>query len=290
MQRSKRLKDMQHNPPPRQGALGFASLGYGVFPLHGIAEHDGKLSCTCGDASCTNQGKHPFARLAPRGFKDATADLAKIKAWPHAWLNYGITTDPFVVIDVDPRHGGTEEWQKLYRRPTRGLPHTWEAVTGGGGRHIFFANPTGVKCGKIGKGVDVKAIGGYVVGVGSRHVSGKHYRWAPQCSPAEAKLADPPPWLLEEIAKTTPSSGEQGERRPPEFWDEILGQEFVNGTRNESYLRIAGHLIGCGVDPAIAWCAIRCINVCSPDPEDEAKLRGVFDRVCALECDKRGLR
>jgi bifunctional DNA primase/polymerase-like protein len=164
----------------RQGALGFASLGYPVFPLHGITVRDGKRCCTCGDATCNNQGKHPFARIAPRGFKDATADLAKIRAWSHDWLNYGLVTDPFLVIDVDPRHGGDKTWEKLYRQPSRYLPHTWEALTGGGGRHIFFANPHGIKCGSLAAGVDLKGVGGYVVGVGSWHLSGKQYRWAPQ--------------------------------------------------------------------------------------------------------------
>ena len=114
------------------------------FPLHGITERDGRLHCTYGDASCDDQGKHPFARIAPHGFKDATTDLAKIKAWPHAWLNYGIATGPLLVVDIDPRNGGDKQWEKLYRKPSRYLPHTWEVITGSGGRHIIFANPTGI--------------------------------------------------------------------------------------------------------------------------------------------------
>jgi hypothetical protein len=100
----------------RQGALGFAALGYGVFPLHGISERGGKLSCTCGNGSCTNQGKHPFARLAPHGFKDATTDLKAIRSWPHSWLNYGIATTPFIVVDIDPRNGGASVRGYAHRR------------------------------------------------------------------------------------------------------------------------------------------------------------------------------
>ena len=152
---------------------------------------------------------------------------------------------------------------------------------------MIFANPTGIKCGKLTKGIDVKGHGGYVVGVGSSHLSGKPYRWAAQCSPKETELKNPPQWLLDEIGKTDTAA--PTERKSPGFWDDILETGFVNGTRNDSYLRIAGHLIGCGVDPAIAWHALRCINLCSPDPEDEAKVEGVFDRVVALECAKRGV-
>ena len=45
----------------RSSALGFASLGYGVFPLHSVTKRGNKLACTCGDSNCTNQGKHPSA-------------------------------------------------------------------------------------------------------------------------------------------------------------------------------------------------------------------------------------
>ena len=100
----------------RSSALGFASLGYGVFPLHGITKRGNKLACTCGDGDCTNQGKHPFSRLAPHGLKDATTDLDKVRAWPHAWLNYGLVTDPFIVVDIDPRHGGDKTWKEMSRQ------------------------------------------------------------------------------------------------------------------------------------------------------------------------------
>ena len=61
-----------------------------------------------------------------------------------AWLNYGIATGPLLVVDIDPRNGGDKQWEKLYRKPSRYLPHTWEVITGSGGRHIIFANPTGI--------------------------------------------------------------------------------------------------------------------------------------------------
>ena len=64
---------------------------------------------------------------------------------------------------------------------------------------------------------------------------------------------------------------------------------FVNGTRNNSFTSIAGHLIGCGVDPQLAWYSIRCINLCAPEPEDEAVLEGIFHRVTDREIRKRGL-
>ena len=46
--------------------------GFPVLPLHSVTEAG---ACTCGDVSCHSPGKHPFARFAPHGLKDATIDL-----------------------------------------------------------------------------------------------------------------------------------------------------------------------------------------------------------------------
>jgi Bifunctional DNA primase/polymerase, N-terminal len=202
------------------------------------------------------------------------------------WLNYGIATDRLLVIDVDPRSGGDKAWEKMWRQPTRYLPHTWEVITGGEGRHVLFANPAGIKGGTLTKGVDLKGVGGYIVGVGSRHISGNYYRWAPQCSPKEATLHNPPQWLLDEIGKT---QSKPGERKPSQHWDELLETGFVDGTLNNNFIQIIGHLIGCRVDPELAWHAVRCINLCAPDPGDELKIEALFDRIVARECNKRGL-
>jgi hypothetical protein len=276
--------DMGLELTPRQGALGFATLSYDVFPVHGI---NGGV-CTCGDLECGSPGKHPFTKLAPHGHKDATGDVAKIRAWP-SHINYGIPTDRFVVVDVDPRNGGNEAWQKLYRRPTRCLPHTWEVVTGSGGRHIFFANPTALKCQELTRGVDIKAAGGYVVGVGSKHISGKSYTWAPQCAPGQAELCDPPQWLLDELNNKNGCSKADTPRKPAAYWAGMISEPVCEGSRNDTFTRLAGHLIACGVDPLVAWTALICVNrVWFTPPEDEDKLSGIFNRLLDRECKKVG--
>jgi Bifunctional DNA primase/polymerase, N-terminal len=258
-------------------------MGYAVLPLHGVADKDGKLVCTCGDIECGSPGKHPHPRLAPHGLKDATGALSKIKTWPAA-LNYGVVTDPFLVVDA--RHAGLETWERLWRQPKRHLPHTWEVLTGGGGKHVIFANPAAVRSGNLAKGLDIKAVGGYVVGVGSTHISGNQYRWAPQCAPNQAKLADPPQWLLDELGKQQP----QGERIAPGHWEDLFAGSITNGSRNQSFIQVIGHMLGVGVDPFIAWTAVRCMNlVLSVPPEDEETLSGLFNRVMNLELKKRGL-
>lgn len=134
---------------------------------------------------CGSPGKHPHARMARHGLKDATTDVGVIKTWfaEHYWLNYGIVTDTLPTIDIDPRNGGDKAWRELLGT-TRPDIHTWRVVTGGGGQHIICSTTaTPVVSGKLARGVDVKGVGGYIVGVGSLHLNGKRYRWFPQCSP-----------------------------------------------------------------------------------------------------------
>jgi hypothetical protein len=47
-----------------------------------------------------------------------------------------------VVVDVDPRAGGTRELFALEQQYGK-LPETVEVLTGGGGRHLYFLHPGG---------------------------------------------------------------------------------------------------------------------------------------------------
>ena len=108
---------------PRQAAQWFARNGYRVLPLHSVTDAG---ACTCGKADCHSPGKHPFAPLAPHGLKDATDSLDTVRGWfvEHYWLNYGVSTDPFVVVDIDPKHGGLERWREMCASPVHGAdPH-----------------------------------------------------------------------------------------------------------------------------------------------------------------------
>ena len=54
--------------------------------------------------------------------------------------NIGLATGSasgFFVLDIDPRHGGKESFQKLVKK-SGALPKTLASSTGGGGYHLFF--------------------------------------------------------------------------------------------------------------------------------------------------------
>jgi Bifunctional DNA primase/polymerase, N-terminal/Primase C terminal 1 (PriCT-1) len=158
-----------------RNALRYASRRWPILPLFGIVHHE----CECGDANCRRPGKHPRTK---HGLKDATTDRKQIKKWwqAHPSSNVGIVTGSPVgpmVIDVDGALG-KREWRRLKKRLDLPDVSTLTAVTGNG-THYYFTSASGISnsSGLLGKGIDVRGVGGYVVGVGSRHVNGTHYQW-----------------------------------------------------------------------------------------------------------------
>jgi hypothetical protein len=237
-QAGRQISSTSSKPKPQAQvyALRFARRGFRVLPLHGI--RSGR--CTCGDPQCgTKSGKHPFERFAPHGKDDATTDLKTIKQWFARFpkLNYGIVTDNLRTVDIDPRNGGDRAWRKLIGR-TIAMPHTWCVATGGGGQHLIFAASVGVPSGKLAHGVDLKGVGGYIVGVGSRHISGKRYRWSPDRSPEDVELAPLPDWIAETAAKPTTWTP-----RDAAYYERLIAPA-MNGERHARVASLLGHLFG----------------------------------------------
>jgi hypothetical protein len=179
-------------------ALRYIALGWAVFRLYTV---DDEGRCTCGDRACPNPGKHPFK--GTRGFKDATTDEATVRSWCGADgppFNLAIATSGMTVIDIDMGEGkeGAQTWTALIQE--HGEPVTLMARTGGGGMHMFFQYCVDLKTGnnRLGKHVDVKSDGGYVVVAPSRHRSGGIYEWVNWGE----KLVPVPPYLMPQKKKT----------------------------------------------------------------------------------------
>lgn len=102
-----------------------------------------------------------------------------------------------VVVDIDTRHGGEESLAELVRQHGP-LPDTIEALTGGGGRHVYFTHPGGTLNNRVGfvPGIDLRGDGGCIVAPPSVHPSGKRYTWVKGHDPWHVKLAPMPEWLL----------------------------------------------------------------------------------------------
>src|SRR5215213_1001316 len=137
----------------RDAALGYASRGIPVLPLHYPLPHhrgvqpvtdDGQLAppvvgtgCSCRDPSCGQVAKHPLGVLVPHGLKEATTNRARVLAWwtqrPQA--NIGLATGyRFDVLDVD---GPTGAQAIRALAAEHGLASSGPLVrTGGGGWHF----------------------------------------------------------------------------------------------------------------------------------------------------------
>jgi hypothetical protein len=183
----------------RQAALGYATGGIPVLPLHYPIQRvrAGRLvvGCSCRAPDCGQVGKHPLAALVPHGVKDASADPALVGSWwrryPHA--NIGLATGVvFDALDVDGPQGAAA-LRTFAADHDLELPHGPLVRTGSGGWHLYLA-PTG-----LGnphppelQQVDWRGQGGYVVAPPSRHASGARYQFLRGLS---APLAAVPPAL-----------------------------------------------------------------------------------------------
>ena len=126
--------------------------------------------------------------LTSHGFKDATTAPEMIRKWWSRWpdANVAIPTgrvSGLLVLDVDPRNGGDENWKALITSNPP-LPITAKQRSGGGGLHICFRYPaTQAKTGALDRGVEIASDGHYILVAPSIHPSGNAYAWAEERGP-----------------------------------------------------------------------------------------------------------
>lgn len=192
-------------------AMRYATLGWPVLPLNWpkfITRDGGDVfdRCSCYRATmgekCDKPGKHPMysKELLPNGKLSASTERDKIEAWWREWphANVGICAGKrsgFFVVDVDPRNGGDDTLRDLIAEYGE-LPVTLSATTGSGGKHYLFKYPDfPFKDGadKLGRGLDTKGDGGYIVAENSTHPAGGRYRW----DNWGTEIAQAPEWLLD---------------------------------------------------------------------------------------------
>jgi hypothetical protein len=138
----------------------------------------------------------------------ATTDPTQIRQWftgAFKDCGLGIATGKFadkyiVVVDVDDReeYRGSDTLYDLEQLHGK-LPDTLEAVTGSGGRHLYFFTDQPIHneaSGKLGQGIDIRGIGGQVLAPPTIHPNGKPYQWLNGHSIEERKPADMPLWMV----------------------------------------------------------------------------------------------
>lgn len=219
----------------------------------------------------------PWARMQTRPSSEE-----EVAEWFHRWpdANIGLVTGEvsnLVVLDVDPKHGGDATLERLQRR-YRPLPITVEAITGGGGRHYYFAHPGHLIRNRAGlaQGIDLRGDGGYIVAPPSIHPNGKAYEWVPGHSPDEIDLAPFPRWLF------SPNQGARAGRSIAE-WRQLVREGVAEGRRNSTIASLTGHLLwhnvdaGVALDLMLAWNRMRC-----RPPLNDAEVAAVVESIAKL--------
>lgn len=236
-----------------EAALAYAARGWSVIPMQ-------------------PQGKRPLVVWRP--FQQHAASLEQIGHWFRRWpdANVGVVTGAvsgLVVVDVDLAHGGPQSVAAL--EAVHGLlPPTVEAITGGGGRHLYYAHPGRPVGNRVGlrPGIDVRADGGCVVAPPSLHPSGRHYAWRAGHAPGERPLAPLPPHFF----PPADLDGTPGAGHARTHWRTITRAAVPEGQRNQTIASLTGHLLWREVDlPVVlelmlAWNRMHCRP---PLPDDE---------------------
>lgn len=164
-------------------ALWWARKGIEVLPLH-YPMPDAPGGCSCRQPGCGNVGKHPIARLVPKGLTQASVDEQQVRDWwvQEPYANIGIRTGGIVdLLDIDSDEGLASFAQAVAR--AGGMPtHFGIARSGrdGTGMHYYVAagGQRALAGGKTAPaGIDVKGRGGYAVVAPSMHASGRRYEW-----------------------------------------------------------------------------------------------------------------
>jgi hypothetical protein len=216
--------------PLVRSALSYARDGWPVLPLR-------------------TRGKQPLTR---HGVKDASTDTALISGWWKQWptANIGLAVPQgYLVVDLDSPKALAQ-----LKASDRCLPSTARATTGRG-EHLWYSTPGKSMGNRVGlfPGVDIRALGGYVVAPPSIHPSGALYRWQVELSPAS--VAECPEWLLEQITPSPP-------RRSVDDWYRRISEPVPKGTRNESLAQVAGLLFRrlpaqAAAELAVCWAKVK---------------------------------
>ncbi|MET7716232.1 bifunctional DNA primase/polymerase [Streptomyces sp. NPDC005407] len=184
-------------------ALTAAERGWPVIPLR----PGQKVPALHGEKSCTRRGA--CASGHRKWEERATTDPATIeRCWAAGPFNIGVATGPsgLVVVDLDmPKPtdsadtlSGVTTFEALCERAGQHVPTTRTVRTAsGGGRHLYFAAPPGVRLpsstDKLGPKIDTRAWGGQVVAPGSTTPDGAYE------VVSDAPVAPLPAWLLDAL-------------------------------------------------------------------------------------------
>lgn len=235
-----------------EAAVNLTEHGYSVFPLAVNAK---------------------LPKAGSNGYLSATDDSETVEGW---WTanpdqNLGIATTGLVVVDIDP--DGKQWYASLPPDQQEDLNSTMVCGTPRGGSHHYFrqlpGRPVRLSAGGIAKGIDIRADGGYCVAAPSyvidrgKNINGP-YRWRDGKPWERSELPVVPMWLqqmFDNLQKEKPSVRESLQ----------TGEQFPEGTRNDSLFRIGCYLRRTGLSESAIRASLDATNQerCNPPLDDD---------------------
>ena len=216
--------------------------------------------------------------------------------WPDA--NIGIVTGKIsnlVVFDLD------SDDAVEYAENEGGFPETVKVKTGKG-YHVYMQYPGFEVRGSVNKelDIDIRADGNYVVAPPSIHGSGHVYEWEEGYSIYEIDPAPCEPWVVDYLKNVVEGNKAEDKLKPsknrvdtPDMertetarsgYNEILKNGAIEGMRNDTATKWAGHLLGKGLDESEVWEMLKLWNSTKNNPPlIESELRKTFESVKKLE-------
>ncbi len=198
-----------------------------------------------------------------------------IKWYSKPNVNIGIITGKIsnlVVIDIDPRHDGTDEAFTEIK--------TVKSATGGGGWHYYFQYQEGIQnSAGVKPGIDIRGDGGYVIAPPSIHNSGKSYDWIN--NPENTSILPLPSFITEWL-----SSSKNFTKVTNSKWDKNLLNGASEGSRNDSAASVVGKLLKRFKQvewEEEVWPLLQGWNLKNNPPLPETELRTVYESIINSE-------
>jgi hypothetical protein len=206
-----------------------------------------------------------------RGFLDATIDKDILTDWfKNRNLNIGLATggkERIVVLDIDNGHGGSESLHTLVRSFGE-LPEA-PIVQTGNGFHVYLKMPGGTdippSAGKVGVGLDIRGVGGYVVYPPSVHPNESVYEWT---SGEGQELPLAPQWLVELATD---------HNNQPAYTAVSEGVVIPMGQRNQAAASVAGYFRRFGLSSDQILSQLRALPF--ENPLTDTELRAISESI-----------
>jgi Bifunctional DNA primase/polymerase, N-terminal/Primase C terminal 1 (PriCT-1) len=219
------------------------------------------------------------------GLKDATTNEQAISNWYRLWPDAGIgvrTGGGLVVLDVDGDQGADSLHALEIAHGE--LPCTVSVTTGGGGMHYWFRKNVPVRnsARRLGRGLDIRGDGGYVIAPPSAHPSGRRYEW--DNHPDDVPLAPLPQWIIDRLwLKPDGVMRRQGTAT----WLGIVRDGLGEGERNDGHARLVGHLLAKDVNAHLVLELAHAVNARFRPPLDTGEVDRIANSIARCELTKR---